>query len=144
MKNLSVAMRMGLLAGLAPMFLGTLLAPAAAKDPGQQDYMIRMLVCEGPDAKMEVYIPQSIALRAIPLARALARPVIGYYTLDLSAANKGKPLEPIKISMTADGKQVIVNQYTRGLPPTRIPVEGGTVDFDPRFGTGAKCGPFKL
>ncbi len=45
--------------------------------------------------------------------------------------------------MTADGKTVIVNQYTRGLPPTRIPVGGGTVDFDQRFGTGAKCGPFQ-
>ena len=45
--------------------------------------------------------------------------------------------------MTADGKSVIVNQYTRGLPPTRIPVDGGTVDFDQRFGTQAKCGPFQ-
>jgi hypothetical protein len=45
--------------------------------------------------------------------------------------------------MSADGKTVIVNQYTRSLPPTRIPVAGGTVDFDQRFGTGAKCGPFQ-
>jgi hypothetical protein len=64
---------------------------------------------------------------------ALAHPVIGYYTLDLSDANKGKSLEPVKVSMTADGKTVIVNQYTRGLPPTRIPVGGSTVDFDHRF-----------
>jgi hypothetical protein len=69
--------------------------------------------------------------------------VIGYYTLDLTGANKGKSLEPVKVSMTADGKTVIVNQYTRGLPPTRIPVDGGTVDFDQRFGTQAKCGPFQ-
>src|ERR1700726_709467 len=34
--------------------------PGAAKDPGQEAYMIRMLACEGPDAKMEVYLPQSI------------------------------------------------------------------------------------
>ena len=69
--------------------------------------------------------------------------MIGYYTLDLSEANKGKPLEPVKVSMTADGKTVIVDQYTRKLPATRIPVSGGTVDFDQRFGTGAKCGPFQ-
>jgi hypothetical protein len=25
-----------------------------------------------------------------------------------------------------------------------IPVGGGTVDFDRRFGTGAKCGPFQV
>jgi len=43
----------------------------------------------------------------------------------------------------AAGKTVIVNQYTRGLPPTRIPVGGGTVNFDHRFATNAKCGPFQ-
>ena len=116
---------------------------AAAKDPGDEAYMIRVLACEGPDAKMEVYLPQSIVFGSTPLAKALAQPVIGYYTLDLSDANKGKPLEPVKISMTADGKTVIVNQYTRGLPPTRIPVNGGTVDFDRRFGTQAKCAPLR-
>ena len=117
-------------------------APAIAKDPGREAYMIRMLACEGPDAKMEVYIPQSIVFGRAPLARALAQPVIGYYALDLSAANKGKPLEPVKVSIAADGETVIINQYMRGLPPARIPLRGGTVDFDQRFGTGAKCGPF--
>jgi hypothetical protein len=102
-----------------------------------------MLVCQGEDAAMELYVPQSIVFGKTPLVQALARPVIGYYTLDLSGANKGKALEPVKVSMTADGKSVIVNQYTRGLPPTRIPVDGGTVDFDQRFGTQAKCGPFQ-
>jgi hypothetical protein len=92
---------------------------------------------------MEVYLPQSIVFGKKPLTEALARPVIGYYTLDLSDANKGKSLEPVKVSMSADGKTVIVNQYTRGLPPTRIPVGGGTVDFDHRFATEAKCGPFQ-
>ena len=116
---------------------------AAAQDPGQNSYMIRMLACEGPDAKMEVYIPQSAAFDDKGLKHALAQPVIGYYTLDLTEANKGKPLEPVKVSMSADGKTVTVNQYTRGLPPTRIPVTGGTVDFDQRFGTSAKCGPFQ-
>jgi hypothetical protein len=49
----------------------------------------------------------------------------------------------VKVSMTADGKTVIVDQYTRKLLATRIPVSGGIVDFDQRFGTGAKCGPFQ-
>jgi hypothetical protein len=127
---------------LALTLAAALSVPAIAKDPGQQAYMIRMLACEGPDASMEVYVPQSIVYGKAPLASALAQPVIGYYTLDLSAANKGKSLEPVKVSITADGKTVIVNQYTRGLPPTRIPLGGGTVDFDKRFGTQAKCGPF--
>src|SRR5579863_5187050 len=120
-----------------------LAGPARAKDPGQNDYMIRMMSCTGPDATMEVYIPQSIALDGKNMVRDLQKPAIGYYTLDLTPYNKGKPLEPVKISMTADGKTVIVNQYTRGLPPTRIPVGGGTVDFDHRFGSAAKCGPFQ-
>jgi hypothetical protein len=38
------------------------------------------------------------------LARALAQPVIGYYALDLTEVGKGKPLEPVKVSMRADGK----------------------------------------
>jgi len=117
--------------------------PAIAKDPGEGASMIRMLACEGPDARMEVYVPQSVVFGTTPIARALTQPVIGYYALDLSGANKGKPLEPVKVSMTPDGKTVIVNQYTRGLPPTHIPVGGGTVDFDHRFGTKAKCGPFQ-
>ena len=131
------------MAALALILVGAFADFAAAKDPGDGAYMIRVLACEGEDAKMELYVPQSIASGATPLARALAQPVIGYYTLDLSGANKGKSLEPVKVSMTPDGKTVIVNQYTRGLPPTRIPVGGGTVDFDQRFGTGAKCGPFQ-
>jgi hypothetical protein len=68
--------------------------------------------------------------------------VIGYYTLDLTDANKGKVLEPVRASLTRNGKTVIVDQYTRKLPPTRIPADGGTVDFDQRFGTAANCGPF--
>jgi hypothetical protein len=123
--------------------LWTLPLPAHAKESGQQIYMIRMLSCKGTNANMEVYIPQSIALNGSALTRALAQPVIGYYTLDLSELNKGKPLEPVKVSMTTDGKTVIVDQYTRKLPATRIPVGGGTVDFDKRFGTEAKCGPFQ-
>lgn len=118
-------------------------SPVHAKDPGQDNYLIRMLSCTGPDATMEVYIPQSIALDVKGIVHDLQKPAIGYYTLDLTPYNKGKPLEPIKISMTADGKTVIVDQYTRGLPPTRIPVAGGTVDFDHRFGSAAKCGPFQ-
>jgi hypothetical protein len=62
--------------------------PAAAKQPGEEAYIIRMLACEGPDARMEVYIPQSIATNDAALARGLARSVIGYYTLDLTGPTK--------------------------------------------------------
>jgi hypothetical protein len=123
-------------------FAAAFAGPAAAKDPTDADWMIRMMVCtQDGTPNMEVYLPQSIVFGKTPLAEALARPVIGYYTLDLSDMNKGKLLKPV--SMTPDRKTVIVNQYTRGLPPTRIPVGGGTVDFDHRFATNAKCGPFQ-
>ena len=112
--------------------------PAAAKDPGREAYMIRMLACEGSDAKMEIYLPQS----AVSDRTMIKNSVIGYYSLDLSEQNKGKPLEPVRIRLSPDKKTVIVEQYTRGLPPTRIPAAGGTVDFDNRFGTDAKCRPF--
>jgi hypothetical protein len=115
--------------------------PASAKPPADDGWMMRMLVCEGDNAKMEVYLPQSVVYS--PDGMRAGQTVTGYYTLDLFDANKGKPLEPVRVAMSADKKTVTVNQYTRKLPPTRIPVGGGTVDFDQRFGTGAKCGPFQ-
>ena len=115
--------------------------PSSAKPQGDDGWMMRMLVCEGENARMEVYLPQSVLFS--PDGMRGGQTVTGYYTLDLSDANKGKPLEPVRVTLSADKKTVTVDQYTRKLPPTRIPVEGGTVDFDQRFGTGAKCGPFQ-
>jgi hypothetical protein len=119
-----------------------LAAPAFAKDPGAEAYMVRVLACQGPDAKMEIYLPQSIVSGAGAKGSGLTRPTIGYYTLDLTEADKGKVLEPVRVSLSADQRTVIVDQYTRKLPLTRVPAAGGTVDFDKRFGTAAKCGPF--
>ena len=130
--------RLALVGAVILIFAGL---PAAARVPGEEAYMIRMLACKGPDAKMEVYLPQS-AVFDHGGTRTINHSVIGYYALDLTQENKGKPLEPVRISFSPDKKTVIVNQSTRGLPPTRIPVAGGTVDFDHRFGTGAKCGRF--
>ena len=129
------------IAALALIFGEAFSGPTAAKDPTDADWMIRMMVCTQQNSpNMEIYLPQSIVFGKKPLAEVLAHPVIGY---DLTGANKGKSLEPVKVSISADGKTVIVNQYTRGLPPTRIPAGGGTVDFDHRFASEAKCGPFR-
>jgi hypothetical protein len=119
-----------------------LAGPAGAKDPGQEAYMVRVLACTGPDAKMEIYLPQSIIHGAGAKRSGLTRPTIGYYALDLTEAGKGKVLEPVRVSLSADKQTVIVDQYTRKLPVTRIPAAGGTVDFDQRFGTAAECGTF--
>ena len=37
---------------------------------------------------------------------------------------------------------MVVDQYTRKLPPTRVPVAGGKVSFDKRFAEDMVCGPF--
>jgi hypothetical protein len=112
--------------------------PVTAAD----EAMKRVFACKGDDAAMEVYIPQS-AVQGGGVANAkLDRPVTGAYTLDLTEAGKGKSLEPVRVSLSADKKSVIVDQFTRKLPPTRVPVSGGTVNFDNRFGTNAKCSEF--
>jgi hypothetical protein len=140
MTHTQLACRGALLTGA--MSLAVLLCTDAnARDPGMSAYMIRVLACDGVDAKMEVYLPQSLVNKGYQAVRKM-KPTIGWYTLDLTSAEKGKVMEPVRVSMSADGKTVTVNQYTRGLPPTAIPVAGGTVDFDQRFGTKAKCGPF--
>ena len=33
------------------------------------------------------------------------KPTIGWYTLDLTSAEKGKAMEPVRVSMSADGKK---------------------------------------
>ncbi len=118
--------------------------PAMPADSGDEAYMIRIMACTGSDANMEIYLPQSVVFRhndRPDLDNILAMPpTIGWYALDLTGASKGKPLEPVRLSIAPDKKHLIVDQYTRGLPATSISIAGGTVDFDQRFGTGAKCG----
>lgn len=142
MKRIRPIIRNALLAGV------TLSAASAAtaRPPVEMATMTRMMACEGDGVSMELYLPDSsIMANRAELEASGMRPgtVIGYYALDLTDANKGKSLEPVRVTLSADKKTVTVDQYTRGLPPTRIPVKGGTVDFDQRFGQGAKCGPFQ-
>lgn len=118
--------------------LNCFVLPAAADNVP----MFRVLSCDGEDAKMEVYVPQAFISGTGVANAKLDQAVIGAYALDLSAAGKGKSLEPVRVRLTVDKKAIVVDQFTRGLPPTQVPVGGGTVDFDQRFGTNAKCGPF--
>jgi hypothetical protein len=112
--------------------------PAEAADVA----MRRVLACVGPDARIEVYVPQSVVTGTGVQNAKLDAQVTGAYSLDLTDAGKGKTLEPVRVRYSKDRKSVIVDRYTRRLPPTAIPVAGGTVDFDQRFATGAKCGAF--
>ena len=120
-----------------------LTAPATARDHSRNAYLTRVMKCAGVDATMEIYLPQSILTGGSTSLLSL-RPTIGWFALDLSAALKGKLLEPVRVSVSSDKKALIVDQYTRKLPATRVPLVGGVVDFDQRFGTNAKCEAFGL
>jgi hypothetical protein len=113
--------------------------------------MMRVIACS-TDAKdlrhpmIEVYIPRSLGAgegQAAILAKlGASREVLGSYILDLSALGKGKSIEPVKVSLSSDKSGVIVNQFTRGLAPTTVPIAGAVVDFDHRFAEGATCPAF--
>jgi len=103
--------------------------------------LVRVVSCKGPDATMEVYVPESAVNGRGASNVFLPVNAIGAYVLDLSEAEKGKHIEPVRVRLAGDRKFLVVEQFLRDYPATRIPVTGGTVDFDNRFATGAKCGP---
>jgi hypothetical protein len=131
------------------------IAVATANDPGQEAYMTRVMKCSDPYLTVEIYLPNKNIFKYpapadIPghesmLATLLSmQPTIGWYALDLSVAGKGKSLEPVRVSIAPDKKAVIVDQYTRGsaanrIPPTRIPISGGVVQFDAKWASQVKC-----
>lgn len=132
------ANRFLLLAALAAGWPAATAAPADTAD--RDEPMLRVFSCRNEDAAMELYLPQRFALSNI----SNMPPTSGYYALDLTGAMKGKPLERVHVSISPDKKYVIVDQYQRKLKPTRIPIAGGTVDFDQRFGANAKCAAFNI
>jgi len=105
-----------------------------------EDYSL-FFSCSGDKANMEVYLPKSLTLNDQALFELGAKKVQGFYALDLNPYGKGKPLEPVLIGINAAKTMLIVDQYTRGLPPTAITLGGGgsPVEFDKRFGTNAIC-----
>ena len=136
--------RTHILAALVAMISLSLASPALAGGVFLDVPMTRVFVCEGPDAKMEIYVPQSLLLKRSIETQGLGGTVNGLYALDLSAAEKGKVVEPVRLRSTKDNRSIVMEQFTRKkLKPATIPVAGGTLDFDQRFGAKAKCGPFR-
>lgn len=105
----------------------------------REGVMERVITCKGPDASMEIYVPEDALTGALPPKKGV---IDGLYALDLSGAMKGKHLEPVHISESPEHNGVVMTQYTRGLQPTTIPRNGGMVNFDNRFGMHAVCGKF--
>lgn len=136
--------RTHILAALVAMISLSLASPALAGGVFLDVPMTRVFACEGPDAKMEIYVPQSLLLKRSIETQGLGGTVNGLYALDLSAAEKGKVVEPVRLRSTKDNRSIVMEQFTRKkLKPATIPVAGGTLDFDQRFGAKAKCGPFR-
>lgn len=119
-----------------------LTASLVASQLSAQEAYSRVFLCSNDDAKMEIYIPES-ASRDFALKDG--RPVLAWYALDLSDPdlNKGKSLETVLVRYAQDKRALILYQFTRGLPLTVIPMGGGVVNFDNRFGSDAKCGPYE-
>ena len=105
--------------------------------------MTRIFACQGPDARMEIYVPQTLLKKRNIGKQGLGGTVNGLYALDLTDAAKGKMLDPVRLRSTRDNRSIVVEQFTRkGLKPATIPLNGGTLDFDQRFGAGARCEAF--
>jgi hypothetical protein len=119
-----------------------LMASLIASQLSAQEAYRRVFLCSNDDAKMEIYVPES-AWRDSGLKDGL--PALGLYALDLSDPdlNKGKSLEAVLVRYAKDRRALILYQFSRGLPLTAIPMGGGVVNFDNRFGSEAKCGPFE-
>jgi hypothetical protein len=97
--------------------------------------------CRNDDAVAEIYAPESLCQSEDALFNGLRNGQRGLFALDLNQENKGKSLEPINISAAKGDSGIVVDQYTRHLPPTVVPKEGGTVSFDNRFGENMECSP---
>jgi hypothetical protein len=119
-----------------------LMASLIASQLSAQEAYNRVFLCDGDGVKMEIYIPES-ASRDFALKDG--RPVLAWYALDLSDPdlNKGKSLEAVLVRYAQDKRALILYQFTRGLPLTVIPMGGGVVNYDNRFASGAKCGPYE-
>ena len=119
-----------------------LMASLIASQLSAQEAYNRVFLCDGDGVKMEIYIPES-ASRDFALKDG--RPVLAWYALDLSDPDqkKGKSLEAVLVRYAEDKRALVLYQFSRGLPLTVIPMGGGVVNFDNRFGSDAKCGPFE-
>jgi hypothetical protein len=106
--------------------------------------MTRIFVCQGADATMEIFVPQSLLAKRNVEKQGLGGTVNGLYAVDLSGAQKGKVIEPVRLRSTKDNTAIVMTQFTRkGLKPAAIPMAGGTLDADQRSGSKAKCEPFR-
>ncbi len=106
--------------------------------------MTRVFACQGAEATMEIYVPQTLLTKRNVEKQGLGGTVNGLYALERGGAQTTKSIEPVRLRSSKDNMAIVMSQFTRkGLKPAIIPMTGGPIDFDPRFPSGAKCGPFR-
>lgn len=94
--------------------------------------MTAIFDCESPSgAKIRIYGPTSLDQKS--------EAMLGYFTMDLSEALKGHPLEPIRLSVV-NGTTILFERFHRKLFH-EVPVSGGMVDFDRKWGEASWCTP---
>jgi len=114
-------------------------AQAFAAEP--ESYCL-IISCKNDGAIAEIYAPESICYNGFEaFFEGIRGGRRGFYALDLNEYSKGKPLEPVNLRAGKGNNSIEVDQFTRGLPPTTIPKEGGTVSFDNRFAANMVCSP---
>jgi hypothetical protein len=96
--------------------------------------MVPIFDCASPSgAKMQIYGPRDLN----PKSDA----VLGYYALDLSQAGKNHGFKPVRLSFTKDWKSISVERFSRNADPVEIPISGGVVQFDRKWGEDTVCHP---
>jgi hypothetical protein len=101
-----------------------------------------IISCKNEDTVVEIYAPEQICHKGDDaFFKGLQSGQRGFYALDLNNFNKGKPLEPINLRAAKENSGIVVDQFTRRLPPTTVPREGGEVSFDTRFASNMRCSP---
>lgn len=123
------------------MLIAGLSSPLAAYD--DSGHLSREVVCisGGDDVLMEIYLPNAVVFHGAPMDDS-RKPVAGFFVLDLEKLGKGRSMEPVKVWRDAKANVLKVDRFSRGLPLVSVPIDGGIVDFDNRFGEGARCKPY--
>ncbi len=127
-----------LLAGVAAIYFP---ACVQVRADSPESYCL-IISCKNDEAVAEIYAPERICYNGDDeFFKGLQSEQRGFYALDLNDFNKGKPLEPINIRAAKENSGIVVDQFTRRLPPTTVPRGGGKVSFDTRFATNMVCSP---
>jgi hypothetical protein len=117
--------------------------PAAAGGVFLDVPMTRVFACQGADAAVEIYVPQSVLQKRNVETMGLGRTVNGLSIVQSAGAQKQKVIEPVRLRSTRDNAITVERFLHKGMKPIAIPMAGGRLDFDQRAGSKVTCEPFR-